>query len=698
MSVGRRVSWAIWGLTIVLFAAALTLAIRNGSLSEDPTFAVLAIAMMAGYVSIGALVASRLPKSPIGWLMLVTGAGFLISASSSDYASYALYTNPGALPFPSVAIWLQTWIYLVPVSAVVLLIALFPTGKPASARWRWLPYAIVVDFGLGIVASMFRAGPIDITDVAGRPDPLNPLGVEALDTLLQDIQWVAGLAGIAIAVLAVVSLVMRYRAARGEERQQIRLLVYAGLIAIVFLVLTIVTSIGLGPNESTTLNDLLFFVFFLAFGIGIPAAAAVAVLRYRLWDLDVVLKKTIVATVLVLLLVAVSGVTLLLIGGLVVGGLEESPGAALVAGIGIGVLAWPLLRLSRRIADRIVYGKRATPYEVLTQFSDRMAESYSTDDVLPRMAAILAAGTGAKSVTIWLLVGNRLRPATTWPPPVDGEADANDEELAPSASLADLTGDVFVVRHQGEQLGAITLSMHANDPMNPTKEKLIKDLAGQAGLVLRNVRLIEELRASRRRLVAAQDAERRRLERNIHDGAQQQLVALSVKLRLADAMVERDAAKTHELLAQLQTETTETLEDLRDLARGIYPPLLADKGLSAAIEAQARKSQLDVELASNGLGRYDQDLEAAVYFCCLEALQNVAKYSGANRASVAFEQQDGRLSFRVSDDGVGFDPTRVAAGLGLQGMADRIEAIGGTFVVRSAPGEGTTVTGTIPVR
>ena len=163
MSVGPRVSWVIWGLTIILFAAALTLAIRNGSLSEDPTFAALAIAMMAGYVSIGALVASRLPKSPIGWLMLATGAGFLISASSSDYASYALYTNPGALPFPSIAIWLQTWIYLLPVSAVVLLIALFPTGKPASARWRWLPYAIVVDFGLGIVASMFRAGPIDIT-------------------------------------------------------------------------------------------------------------------------------------------------------------------------------------------------------------------------------------------------------------------------------------------------------------------------------------------------------------------------------------------------------------------------------------------------------------------------------------------------------------------------------------------------------
>src|SRR5262245_62857715 len=144
MSVGRRLSWVIWALTIVLLGAALSLAVRTGSLTEDPLFAVLAITMMVGYVSIGAFVASRMPRSPIGWLMLTTGTGFLVSVTSSDYALYALYTNPGGLPFPSFAVWLQTWIFLVPVGAVVLLIALFPSGHAASPRWRWLPYAIVV--------------------------------------------------------------------------------------------------------------------------------------------------------------------------------------------------------------------------------------------------------------------------------------------------------------------------------------------------------------------------------------------------------------------------------------------------------------------------------------------------------------------------------------------------------------------------
>ncbi|HET8525931.1 MAG TPA: hypothetical protein VFM81_04775 [Actinomycetota bacterium] len=211
--------------------------------------------------------------------MVATGCGFLVSVASSDYAIYTLYTNPGALPFASFAVWLQSWIFIVPVGAVVLLIALFPTGKAASQRWRWLPFAIVADFGLGMVASMFRAGPLDLSDAVGQPDPSNPLGVEALDPILKVVTWFAGLAGVAIGLLAVVSLVMRYRAARGEERQQIRLLAYVGLIAAVFLLLTIVTAIGLEPDESTTLNDLMFLGFFLSFGIGIPAEAAVAVLR-----------------------------------------------------------------------------------------------------------------------------------------------------------------------------------------------------------------------------------------------------------------------------------------------------------------------------------------------------------------------------------------------------------------------------------
>jgi signal transduction histidine kinase len=550
-------------------------------------------------------------------------------------------------------------------------------------------------FAIGIAGSMLRSGTVDISEGV---NPTNPTGVEALAPILGPLQAIVGAIGIALTVLAVASLVLRYRAARGDERQQIRWIAFVGLAALLFFLATLATSIGLEQGQSSTANDLFFFGFFVLLGIGIPVAAGLAIMRYRLWELDVILKKTIVATLLVVLLTIVSLLVLIAAGGIVVGPLSDSPGIALLAGIGVGALTWPLLRLSRRIADRLVYGRRTTPYEVLTQFSDRMAESYATDDVLPRMASILGAGTGARSVTIWLLVGDQLRPATTWIESGHRGTDPAPADPAPSAELAELTGDVFVVRHQGEQLGAITATMHANDPMDPTKEKLIRELAGQAGLVLRNVRLIEELRASRRRLVAAQDAERRRLERNIHDGAQQQLVALQVKQRLVQGMIERQPAKALELMTQLQVDTTEALDDLRDLARGIYPPLLADQGLGAALESQARKSPVPVTVETDGVERYTQDVEAAVYFCALEALNNLAKYANASRATVALSQADGTLTFAVADDGVGFTVgERTSNGTGLQGMADRLDAIGGALEIRSAPGEGTTVLGRVPV-
>jgi signal transduction histidine kinase len=197
--------------------------------------------------------------------------------------------------------------------------------------------------------------------------------------------------------------------------------------------------------------------------------------------------------------------------------------------------------------------------------------------------------------------------------------------------------------------------------------------------------------------VTAQDEERRKLERNIHDGAQQQLVALAVKLRLAQGLIDKDLGETAAMLTDLQAETTDTLENLRDLARGIYPPLLADKGLGAALEAQARKATVPTTLQTDGIDRYPQEIEAAVYFSCLEALQNVAKYAGASSASVRLGQRDGALVFEVADDGAGFDPNATGYGTGLQGIADRLAVLDGRIEVRSALGVGTAVIGTIPL-
>jgi signal transduction histidine kinase len=311
------------------------------------------------------------------------------------------------------------------------------------------------------------------------------------------------------------------------------------------------------------------------------------------------------------------------------------------------------------------------------------------------MAVLLAKGTGAAEARIWLEIDGELRPIAAFPE----EAMAADPivRVGDDLETTDPSRQVFAVRHQGSLLGVLDLTMPANDPMNAQKEQLVRDVAGQAGLVLRNVGLLEDVRESRRRIVATQDERARALERNIHDGAQQQLIALTVKLRLAEQLAERDPAGMRELLRTLQVEATDALEDLRDLARGIYPPLLADQGLGAALQAQARKSPVPVAFEIGGIGRYSQEIESAVYFSCLEALQNVAKYAEASEVRITLQQNDGRLSVEIIDDGVGFDLAATTYGTGLQGIADRMDALGGRFQIRSRHGGGTTVSGSVPV-
>jgi len=670
-----RWPWAVWALTMCGLAAAVTLSVLNDTFEA---FVVVAMLMMIGYGTIGAFIATRLPSNPIGWLMLTIGAGFALTGLSEEYLTYTVVTDPSGLPGEPVAAWVTNWVFFVTLTPIPLILLLFPTGRVLTPRWRWVLRAVVASGMILIVSSIVRPG---LVETDSGITFTNPTGIEALGSAVQVVD-AAGFVVILLGALAsVASVVVRYRRSADEEQSQIRGLAYFAGISLLLVIAVTATS------AYPALNSFIFILLFLAIGVGIPGAIGYAILRHRLYDIDLVVKKTVTYS---LVAVALTGLYLAFVAIATLGNVSR----LLFGVVLLALTVRPVVNAARSIADRVVYGRRATPYEVLSEFSERMTETYSTEDVLPRMASVLQGATGATRADVWLRIGRQLRASASSPP--GGEP--LPEAPVPDDVLPELPGDLTAeVRHQGQLLGALSVAMPANDPLDPSRERLVHDLAAQAGPVLRNVRLIEELRASRGRLVAAQDEERRRLERNIHDGAQQQLVALGVKLRLTDALVERDQAKARELLAQLQIETQSAIDDLRDLARGIYPPLLADQGLGVALEAQSRKSVVPVLIESDGIGRYPQDVEAAIYFSCLEALQNVAKYAEASHATISLALRDASLEFIVADDGRGFDRTRVTKGSGLQGIADRIDAIGGSVTVESAPGKGTTVRGAVPV-
>jgi len=638
----------------------------------------------ASFTTIGVLVTRRRSENPIGWLFLAIGVIEALTAALNHYAIVGLAVRD-ALPGATWAGWLAYWSVslIVPAGLFLLLLVVFPNGRAASRRWALLAWTGLVFSALFALSEILLLPKMEVTTEIVIDNPTNIASSDVSEWV-----WILGLVFL---VGGVASLITRYRRAEGEERQQLRWFVFAVAVGIGSLVaLTLFYFvIGAPDPEPGWFVVATTAVTLVGIGMGVPAACGIAVLRYRLWDLDVVIRKTVVVALVTAL---ISVVYVAIVGGIgaVVGSRLDT--ALAFAGAAVLAVAFqPIRRRAGRFADRLVYGRRATPYEVLSDFSGRVGGAYADDDVLPRMAEILGEGTGAVTATVWLRVGRELRPAASWPR--DRELDA---VTVPGTTIPDLGEPAFDVQHRGELLGALSMSLPANDPMDPTKERLVRDLASQAGLVLRNVRLIEELRASRQRLVAAQDEERRKIERNLHDGAQQQLVALQVQLRLMEQQVGKNTDMELQLVQHLQQAAGAALDDLRDLARGIYPPLLADQGLAAALEAQTRRSPMPVTVKAEGVGRYPREVEAALYFCALEALNNVAKYADASSVEVRLSEEDGMLFFRIYDDGRGFDTSAIAYGTGLQGMADRLDAIGGTLEISSEPGRGTTAIGRVP--
>jgi signal transduction histidine kinase len=690
----RRLAHSTWLGTLAIWIGALIFAVATSTAGAIPL--VLLGLPMATYGSVGALVARRDPRNPIGWLFSMVALALALWMFGTAYAEVGLVgaSGIGDLPGATAAAWtgVLALVALLPV-ALPLFLLIFPDGHLRSRRWRPVAWAISLGGFLLVLGTVGQLWDLDSL-------VLHPPGW-AVRIPRIDLAYDAGLIlVVGTAFAGLLALVLRFRESSAEQRQSLRLLLGV-IVAMAFTtalaIVTVLTSRG--ADWSWIAIILAFLTDGFGVLIGIPLATAAAVLTFGLYDVGVVVKKTVVYVVLVIFFVLLLGLLSLLasplafIGSSDTGGRELLLARILTTAAVFALVLVLTFRPVKRLARRLVYGRRATRYEAMAEFSERLGDAYSTEDVLPRMAEIVRTSTGADVAKVWLHVGGEIRPVASSPRDMPLGAAI---EAGPDA-LPDLDGlRSFPVRDRGELLGALTVAMPAAEPLSKDGEQLVIDLASQAGLVLRNVRLIEELHESRRRIVTAQDERARKLERDIHDGAQQQLVALSVKLGLAEQLASRDAGQTSALLAELKSDATDALENVRDLARGIYPPVLADHGLAAALEAQARKALVMVRLDANGSGRYPSEIEAAVYFCCLEALQNIAKYASANEAIIRLGRSNGDLTFQVVDDGRGFDPA-TAGGSGLTNMRDRVEAVGGTLEIQSEPGIGTSVTGRVPI-
>jgi signal transduction histidine kinase len=693
---------ALAGAAFATAAVTIVLAVVNHAhLSNvdaaDPSS--IAVPISAGIL--GMLVASRHPRNPVGWLLLVIAVVSGLSGVEDQYARFALLTHPGSVSGAVWAEWLGSFsaIAIFPAGAVAWLLVLLPDGRLPSGRWRPVLILGAVITALLIITTALAPGPLSSgSGGANYPALDNPIGLAAFQLVsgngpLSGAIWFPGLA---LLLVASVAPLLRMRRAQGDERQQLKWIAYAVLTTAVG---TIVFTFLAGSVLPSWTFDI---PIVLGFGVAFPLAIAIAIFKYRLYDIDVVISRTLVYGSLAVFITAVYVGIAVGIGALVGGGGKPNLGLSILATAIVAVGFQPVRERVQRVANRLVYGTRATPYEVLAQFSARVAESYASDDVMPRMARVLAEATGAQRADVWLRSGTAWRNAAVWP--LDALTHGPVTVADGALPALDANNRLVEVRHQGDLLGALSVTKRSGETLTPVEENLLTHLAGQAGLVLKNVGLtsdlqarLVELRASRQRLVSAQDEERRRLERNLHDGAQQHLVALKVKLGLAEMLLGRDQERARVTLDQLKADADDALDTLRDLARGIYPSLLADKGLGAALASQARKATVTVTIDADGIGRYSQDVEAAVYFAVLEALQNVQKYAGASRSLIRLREDSGALHFSVDDDGRGFDVATTPTGTGLVNMGDRVDALGGQLEVTSTIGTGTSVAGRIPV-
>lgn len=680
LAVGAGVGIAAASVVAIAVAVVLGLASAQGpaAISASDAFFVAGIGC---YPIAAAVVVAHRPRNPVGWYLLMSGAiyglGILawqvgISAAAAD-ASHE----------PAVKVWLAwfgSWATRAAPLALLLGLLRFPDGRTVSRQLRWVgPAASLLGLAV-VVAHAVRPGRLN---GVGPPNPA------ALPAGPQVPAWVGPASNailVVVVTLVIITLAIRYRRAGTTARQQLKWLMMGTAVLPIGIVAGSALGAGAAAGSARAVASSAIYSLGL---VGVPVGIAVAMVRHHLYDVDLLISRAIVYLALASGTTAVY-IALVVGAGYWVGAGSPSLLLSILATAVIAVAFQPARSRLQVYANRLVYGRRSSPHEALSEFVRRVAEAYEPDRLVREMARAIAEGSLAESVQVWLDGDDgELLLAGVWP-----------EGPVPEHVPADETASLVKIEHRGERLGLIVVRPRAGESLPAADMLMIQDLALHAGLAVRNARLtmelrqrLDELEASRHRLVTAQDTERRRIERDLHDGAQQHLVALRLNLQVA--LSQSAAPELPELLEQADA----ALAALRELAHGIHPAVLSDRGLVAALEGATRSAPTAVRIEADNIGRFDPDLEATVYFCCVEAVQNAFKHAHADQIRVRLAAAGGRLMFTVEDDGCGMPrQTAMRSGSGLQNMADRAAAFGGSCEARPGSTRGTVVEGWVPAQ
>ena len=617
--------------------------------------------LIAGsFTAVGLYVVRLRPRHREGRLFVATGVLHAVMFFGRQYGLY----EP-ALPAASWLGWVGVWPLPLAIALAGWTLMAFPDGRLPSLRWR---VAVLTMMAVAVVLAMVSAlWPVEYDRIGlAAPHPLHLRGAEAAGRFWRFAQF----SYLLFQVLATIAVVGRMRRAQGDEVRQMRWLVYAVVMAILLLVAGLLVFGSPVPGA-------------LAVAL-IPVAAGFAIYKFRLYDIDPVINKTLVVGAMLLLITTGYVVIVVGVGALVP---ADERVLTLVTTAAVAVAFEPLRRRAQLVADRLVHGCRATPYEALSQLSAHLEDA--PQDLLDGIAATVANAVGATEVVVWVGGEERLVSQAWWPAPAD------EEGPVALAGLGVLCRHVRPIVHHGAVRGAITLCKPAGESLTASEDRLLADLVAQTGLVMMQQHQAQEIQAAARRIVTAEDAARRRIERDLHDGAQQRLVTLGLEL---GALVEQAKASGDMVMAdrvgQTRTQLLEATAELRELARGLHPVVLAQSGLEPALWALVDRSDIPMRLHVDVAGRLPSEVEATAYYVVSEALTNAARHSGASVVVVDVASVDGGLRVEVADDGRG--GARRGTGSGLQGLADRLAALGAELYVVSPSGCGTRISAVVP--